>query len=408
MIGVFANQNTNHAFASLMKSFSLVKPIAFGSYATTGLKDFLKGPVGVDIDLNVAELLAASVDAVKDPVLNFMNLNTFTADAGAVLSRLGYSTIEIGLLFNQPIIRDICNYAFNNGVELDIAITEVMNLYQRDLLEKPTIPNSSDYTINVMAMNIVIDRQLKERKETQLPAEFIQSQLKMAKLFSQVKAAADDVTQFINATKFTASNAVGSTFGDLYAQQMKVSKYLKKFIEDNKQTLTVEMRVTETIDTPITDSQRNLQMGNQEYIESLTTNPFAYEQAMFDMNRKALRLLSRYYPYETSSYSKVRERLASLTRSGLLNEDTINTAHNDLMTYMLNSVEDSEFFGEGIIRLSDTETTTNREYYTQMFPQQLFNFLEGRPDLKALPLFQHIQIETFETKDKKSITEVKV
>lgn len=408
LIGIFANQNTNHAFASLMKSFSLNKPIAFGSYASTGLKDFLNGPTGVDVDLNVAELLAASVDAVKDPVLNFMNLNTFTADAGAVLSRLGYSTVEIGLLFNQPIIIDICNYAFHNGVELDIAVTEVMNIYQKDLLEKPTVASTSDYTTNVMAMNIITGRRLRERKETQLPAEFIQSQLKMAKLFSQVKAAADDVTQFISATKFTASNAVGSTFGELYAQQMRVSKYLEKFTEDNKQTLTVEMRVTETIDTPVNDSTRSLQMSNQEYIESLVSNPFAYEQAMFDMNRKTLRLLSKYFPYETSTYSGMRERLASLTRSGLLNDETINTAHNDLMTYMMNSVEDSEFFGEGIIRLSETETTTNREYYTQMFPKQLFDFLESRPDIKALPLFQHIQIETIETKDKKTLTEVKV
>ena len=47
-----------------------------------------------------AELLSASVDAVKDPVLNYLNLNEITANAAAGLARLGYSTTEIGLLLN--------------------------------------------------------------------------------------------------------------------------------------------------------------------------------------------------------------------------------------------------------------------------------------------------------------------
>jgi hypothetical protein len=70
----------------------------------------------------MAEFLAASVDAVKDPTLGYLNLNTLTAAPGAMLARLGYTMDEIALLFNQPIIKEICNYAFNNQISIDKAL----------------------------------------------------------------------------------------------------------------------------------------------------------------------------------------------------------------------------------------------------------------------------------------------
>ena len=68
LIGIFANQNTNHAFSSLMKSFMLKAPIAFAGHSYS---DLLHAPQGVDVDLHVAELLSASVDAVKSLVYRF-------------------------------------------------------------------------------------------------------------------------------------------------------------------------------------------------------------------------------------------------------------------------------------------------------------------------------------------------
>lgn len=390
LIGIFANQNTNHAFSSLMSEFTLKDPIRFAGHS---YNDLLHAPKGIDVDLNVAEFLAASVDAVKDPVLNFLNLNTITADAGAVLARIGYTTQEIGLLFNQPIIKEICEYSFNNGVTADMAMREVVKNYMGDDTESPKANPDEDFSINKLALNIVNDRVMREQGKNAMDIQsFKADQLKVAELFSQIQTVAGDISQFVTSSKFTASNAVGSTFGDLYSQQMKVKNYIDKFVVKNgKNALSVNMKVTDIIDSPITNNT-NLQGSNQEYLESLIENPLAYEQAMYDMNRRAGMLLNSYYPYNTPSYSGARNRLAELTKSNFLDADTINSIHSDMLVYMLSQQEDSLFNGE----MPTKDGIPAREYYTKHFAKEVFNTLESNPDLKSLPLFQYMQFVTNE------------
>ena len=390
LIGIFANQNTNHAFSSLMSEFTLKDPIRFAGHS---YNDLLHAPEGIDVDLNVAEFLAASVDAVKDPVLNFLNLNTITADAGAVLARIGYTTQEIGLLFNQPIIKEICEYSFNNGVTADMAMREVVKNYMGDDTESPKANPDEDFSINKLALNIVNDRVMRERGKNAMDNQsFKADQLKVAELFSQIQTVAGDISQFVTSSKFTASNAVGSTFGDLYSQQMKVKNYIDRFvIKKGKNALSVNMKVTDIIDSPVTNNT-NLYGSNQEYLESLIENPLAYEQAMYDMNRRAGMLLNSYYPYNTPSYSGARNRLAELTKSNFLDADTINSIHSDMLVYMLSQQEDSLFNGE----MPTKDGIPAREYYTKHFAKEVFNTLESNPDLKSLPLFQYMQFVTNE------------
>lgn len=390
LIGIFANQNTNHAFSSLMSEFTLKDPIRFAGHS---YNDLLHAPKGIDVDLNVAEFLAASVDAVKDPVLNFLNLNTITADAGAVLARIGYTTQEIGLLFNQPIIKEICEYSFNNGVTADMAMREVVKNYMGDDTESPKANPDEDFSINKLALNIVNDRVMREQGKNAMDNQpFKADQLKVAELFSQIQTVAGDISQFVTSSKFTASNAVSSTFGDLYSQQMKVKNYIDKFVVKNgKNALSVNMKVTDIIDSPITNNT-NLQGSNQEYLKSLIENPLAYEQAMYDMNRRAGMLLNSYYPYNTPSYSGARNRLAELTKSNFLDADTINSIHSDMLVYMLSQQEDSLFNGE----MPTKDGIPAREYYTKHFAKEVFNTLESNPDLKPLPLFQYMQFVTNE------------
>lgn len=390
LIGIFANQNTNHAFSSLMSEFTLKDPIRFAGHS---YNDLLHAPKGIDVDLNVAEFLAASVDAVKDPVLNFLNLNTITADAGAVLARIGYTTQEIGLLFNQPIIKEICEYSFNNSVTADMAMREVVKNYMGDDTESPKANPDEDFSINKLALNIVNDRVMREQGKNAMDNQsFKADQLKVAELFSQIQTVAGDISQFVTSSKFTASNAVGSTFGDLYSQQMKVKNYIDKFVVKNgKNALSVNMKVTDIIDSPITNNT-NLQGSNQEYLKSLIENPLAYEQAMYDMNRRAGMLLNSYYPYNTPSYSGARNRLAELTKSNFLDADTINSIHSDMLVYMLSQQEDSLFNGE----MPTKDGIPAREYYTKHFAKEVFNTLESNPDLKSLPLFQYMQFVTNE------------
>lgn len=337
LIGIFANQNTNHAFASLMEEFYLKGGVAFAGKV---YGDFLHNDE-VDTSLTVAELLAASVDAVKDPVLNFLNLNTITADAGAMLARLGFTTEDIGLLFNQPIIKDICEYSFNNGMsDINSVIDNVLDTYEVEgEVDRAAF---EEFDKEQLAYNIVRGAN-EDKKDLMRDDEFVKRQIHIADLFRGILEKSNEVSQFVRNTKFTASNAVGSTFGDAYAQQMKVAAYVKSF--RNIDALSIGMKVAQGIYSPINNEGSTLAMSDQEYMESLLENPFAYEQAMYDMNRKAEKAINKFYPYNTKAYKEAREGLAGFTRSGLLDAETINSIHSDLMVFMLSQQENSLFNG---------------------------------------------------------------
>ncbi len=395
LIGIFANQNTNHAFASLMEQFSLKKPITF---AGKSYSDLLHNDE-IDTSLNVAEFLAASVDAVKDPVLNYLKLNTITADAGAMLARLGFTTEDIGLLFNQPIIKDICEYSFNNGMsDINSVIDNVLDNYEVDGELKKAIPDE-DLSREKLAYNIVQAANT-SKEELMKSDEFVEKQIIVADLFRDILEASNDVSQFVRNTKFTASNAVGSTFGDAYAQQMKVAAYVKSFTKAD--ALKVEMKVAQGINAPMNNEVGTLSMNDQEYMESLLENPFAYEQAMYDMNRKAEKVINKFYPYNTKAYKEAREGIAAFTRSGLLDAETINSVHSDLMVFMLSQQENSLFNGNMPINAAGEEVTA-REYFTEIFPEGLFNVLEANPTMKSMPIFQYMQFITDEKTGKVSM-----
>lgn len=395
LIGIFANQNTNHAFASLMEQFSLKKPITF---AGKSYSDLLHNDE-IDTSLNVAEFLAASVDAVKDPVLNYLNLNTITADAGAMLARLGFTTEDIGLLFNQPIIKDICEYSFNNGMsDINSVIDNVLDNYEVEGELKKAIPDE-DLSRERLAYNIVQAANT-SKEELMKNDEFVEKQIIVADLFREILEASNDVSQFVRNTKFTASNAVGSTFGDAYAQQMKVAAYVKSFTKAD--ALKVEMKVAQGINAPMNNEVGTLSMNDQEYMESLLENPFAYEQAMYDMNRKAEKVINKFYPYNTKAYKEAREGIAAFTRSGLLDAETINSIHSDLMVFMLSQQENSLFNGNMPINAAGEEVTA-REYFTEIFPEGLFNILEANPTMKSMPIFQYMQFVTDEKTGKVSM-----
>jgi hypothetical protein len=392
LIGIFANHNTNHALASLLHTFKLRKgnEISFCGHTVEdgyGI-DLLHGPEGVDIDLNLAEFLAASVDAVKDPVLNFLNFNTLTADSGALLARLGYNTTEIGLLLNQPIIKEVCEYAFNNSLRLEESIRDIVNKYVPKNQSVPIYDSESNIASkDSLAINI---RQFALGRITMDSESFKNEQLQILSLFKSIVNIASEVSQFVTSTKFTASNAVGSTEGDMYAQQMKVANYVAN---QRAETSVLEVQLSDITGEklPITDEGERLIWNSEEYANRVTYNPLAYEQTMYDLNRKALKSLSKYFPYETELYVNTREIFKNLTKSKYLDADTINSIHRDLLVFLLSRQYRSEFNGN-LIKGKDIngDSVSVYQYYTQYFAKEVFDFLEENPQYRTMPIFEYM------------------
>lgn len=378
LIGIFANQNTNNAIASLMKEFSLVKPISFGNHPQ-GLSNLLNP------NALTKELLAASVDAVKDPVLNFLNLNTITADSAGMLCRLGYSFEEIGLLMNQPIIRELCDYCMDNNMsDIDTAIDNLLQDWgaKGDYADQPT----SNLTIRLLERGITAFRDNPNIKNDN--QNFVNTQAQIAELFRSIYATAKEVGAFVTNTKFTASNAVKSTFGGMYAQQDRVVRYVNNL--KNAKNPRLSLVVSDYADSPITLS---LDMSNIEsYMSQILNNPFGYEQVMYDANVQAVKELGRYYPYGNPTYSGIRSFMSDLTKSGL-DETTIDQIHEYLLRYMIGLDEQSKFNPEFPVSLDDGETVRAEDYYTKYVPLKVSNLIKSNKELKSLPIFSLLTFE---------------
>jgi hypothetical protein len=377
LIGIFANQNTNNAIASLMKEFSLVQPIAFGNHPN-GLSNLLNP------NTLTKELLAASVDAVKDPVLNFLNLNTITADSAGMLCRLGYSFEEIGLLMNQPIIRELCEYCMDNNMsDIDTAIDNLLQDY--GARGNYADMSFSELTVDVLAKNIT---DFRDNPDIMHNSNYVFNQAQVLELFRSIYATAKEVGAFVTNTKFTASNAVKSTFGGMYAQQDRVIRYVNNLKSSKNPRLSIV--VSDYVDSPIT---LGLDMSNiEEYMAQILNNPFGYEQVMYDANVQAVKELGKYYPYGKPTYTKIRNFMTDLTKSGL-DETTIDQIHEYMLRYMIGLDEQSKFNPEYPINLDNGETVRAEDYYTKYVPLKVSNLLRTNKELKSLPIFSLLTFE---------------
>lgn len=401
LIGVFANQNTNHAFASLLQRFELTQSLdLFGR----SRGDLLKCPDATDTALTLAEFLAASVDAVKDPVLNYLAFNTITANSAGLLARLGYTSFEMGLLFNQPAIKHLCTNIFNDGSNsmIDIEIDKYIKVLESKLKTKEdTNPHGVDFTSERLAESLLEYRKLSESNNTDednwTQKELVQ-QIRVLKQFKQIYKAAEEVNSFITATKFSASNAVSSTFGGMYNQQMKVQNYIQSLNSDGS---AIRITASGNVDSPILDGlTTNFESLKGEEAEKYFMqlifggigNPYAYEQAMYDMNKLAIKALNKYYPYDTPVYTAIRETARAYVRNGVLSEDTINGIHRDLLIFLLAQSSDA-FNGTSACPYGGKN---NRDYYLNQFPEEITRDVLLSEDKEKYAIFKYMYPEVSE------------
>lgn len=309
LIGIFANNNTSHAFLSMQNiSLKLEDGFTFDGYtvdSTTNNKlDALKAKDGSLISKNIAGFLAASVDAVKDPVLNFMNLNTFTANTAMLLARLGFSSDSIGLFLTQPIIEDVTREYFKRSNEGYTSIDDVI----KDFLPK------DKGLIESMQKNLPSVSFTKEQlaKGISTKGNDESFQISSLLLFQKLANIAQDLNTLTFLTKFNSvTNAVGPTIADT----LVMNERYKKFIDGmNEGTL------------PFSEEAINI-IENSPILEAF------YDTTLGDGGASEL-IFRDYFPQYTETFKLVLERLRRTTK-GSLDSKTINKLVNDFILYKL-------------------------------------------------------------------------
>lgn len=311
LIGIFANNNTSHAFLSMQDiHFNINEENAFTFNGITidnthnNKVDNLVGNDGTLISKTIAGFLAASVDAVKDPVLNHMNLNTMTANPAMVLARLGFDSDSIGLLLTQPIIEKITSEYFRRNNEgyasiEDIIDEELESLnINYDALDKDLI--NTDFTKDELAKGIIKDSSTTE------------FQIRALLLFQRLTEMGKDLNTLTFLTKFNSvTNAVGPTIADTFVMRERYNKFLDDMNSKNP---------------PFNSTAVNI-IDNNAMLSAF------YETTVGDRGASSV-IFSRYFPHYSSAFTTVLGLLRETTK-GNIDSKTINKLINDFVLYKL-------------------------------------------------------------------------
>lgn len=375
LIGIFANNNTSHAFLSMQHIHLNLSPEeAFTidghtvSESENNELDRQKAFDGSLISKNIAGFLAASVDAVKDPVLNFMNLNTFTAGPAMVLARLGFDSDSIGLLLTQPIIEKVAREYFrqsNDGyvsVE-DIIKQELDNTFTNWERMEQNVP-AIDFTKEALANSIsegIVDNE---------------DQAMVLLLFKRLAGIAKNVNTLTFLTKFNSvSNAVGPTIADTLVMRERFNKFLQLMKSDKK---------------PFSDNAVHI-LDNSPSSSSSPKKPTSILSAFYETtvgDRGASRLIFEpYFPQYSPKFTELLSLMRETTKAQL-DAKTINKLVNDFTLYKLT-------IGENPIINSNPEQRNRfisnfvKEFKKRaegIVDNELINIISAEPSNKRCPV----------------------
>lgn len=334
LIGVFANSSSNYFIQKRVKAVRNNGPaILFGShivseggiykgkFADSGVNMLMSTNAEGDLTVSqiLAELLAASVDAVKNPILKYLNLSLVTADAAAVLARMGYDTRDIGLLFNQPIIKEITSLMEREGISsVNTAMTRVLANHNMPkigkLVGKKGKPvDLSKLTRESLAYNLIEDSEFDNYSQEQV-----------IKVFYNLMKVKDSYTKKVQESRKTSLNATKTNVGSYKADLDR------RNADDDLITIEVhddyEGPVIPEDDSPVQSMTERL-----DYFRKYEFHPYAFEVVMSNLiSRMFNDLIDKHTPYDQRTFRTIEDAAKTWCHYGTINADTYNELYEEI------------------------------------------------------------------------------
>mgnify|MGYP002520688144 CR=1 FL=1 len=242
LIGVFAVNKVAHA--TLEGNDILLDVAEFcgdspfnigGHYETnpqTGKKEIVggrtfKGRMLIDtkydtdgnlIGKTLGSLVSASADAVKDPILNLMNINMTTAGMLNTMLRLGMTFNDAALFLSQDVIERMLNQFNKENLSNYESLNNIINKWLIKYEEKEGIDDSSPLKQEPLTKEELIEG-LKPGKHTKVD-------YKVLLAFQKLKALTDAMRKPTYITRFNSiSSAVGPLIVDNLITEHKVQDF---------------------------------------------------------------------------------------------------------------------------------------------------------------------------------------
>lgn len=386
MIGIYANHNANHA----MMQHTYIEINGNGNFNFAGREltslHEIKDGNGRFISSNTANYLAASVDNVKDNTLYSTNQNTFTGDPSMLLSRLGYSPIEIAILMRQPIVMEMTKRFFREsrkGKTKEQIIQEVIDKTQDAGNNKGTIwkdVKNNKFKLEVLMKDLTEHKFVAYKNEGERQ-DFYRRQGAVGLLFQRIMKTATALSDVVAATRADTSNgAAGPTIADTMIKLQKVDD-----LYDSMLRMSFPLNNVSII-REIDYNKDNI----DEFREKLLKSDYPLIQAFYTLGlRQTEKLMGRYFPQFTNSFKNVIDTLRKMSASERLNAKTINSIFNDLFAFIMS---DLEFFGASTTSEGKPLSAHQKRYnFINKFPQEFDRIVAKNPDIANLEFIKRLK-----------------
>ena len=230
LIGVFAVNKVAHATLESNDIFLDVSEICGNDDFTIAGTTF-GGRMQVDqkydregtlIGKTLGSLVSASADAVKDPILNLMNVNMTTAGMLNTMLRLGMTFNDAALFLSQDVIERLLNQ-FNrenltNYVSLDSLINKWLDTYR----QKYNISDSSNINTEPLSTEELVNGLSSKEHDA--------TDYKVLLAFQKMRSLTDAMRKPTYATRF---NSISSAVGPLIVDNLIIEHKMSQFVDAN-------------------------------------------------------------------------------------------------------------------------------------------------------------------------------
>lgn len=221
LIGIFAVHKVAHAFLGndgFRYNGEFDSFVLAGNTISPGLtidpeKDFEGQYVGKVL----GSLVASAADAVKDPILNLMNINSETAIVLCTMVRLGIPFDTAAMFLSQKVVGDILREKSNKSIDSYTSLSEIIKTRLNKLEKEHNITKSSNISNSELT-----EKELIVGLNSNNPA----IEYKVLNVLSTIMQISNDVRGLSYLTRFNSiSNAVGPLIIDNLVMEEKLSNF---------------------------------------------------------------------------------------------------------------------------------------------------------------------------------------
>nr|DAG91621.1 MAG TPA: ATP dependent DNA helicase [Crassvirales sp.] len=230
LIGVFAVNKVAHATLESNDIFLDVSEICgdkpFTIAGTTfGIRmqiDKKYDNEGTLIGKTLGSLVSASADAVKDPILNLMNINMTTAGMLNTMLRLGMTFEDTALFLSQDIIERTLNKFNRENLTNYESLSNIIEKWLTEYREKNNINDDSLINTEELTKEELVEGLTSEEHEA--------TDYKVLLAFQKIRQLVDAMRKPTYATRF---NSISSAVGPLIVDNLIIEHKMSQFIDAN-------------------------------------------------------------------------------------------------------------------------------------------------------------------------------